>query len=227
MKLVLLLHGAIGAKDQLQPLAEELKNNFEIHTLNFSGHGGATMPNSFSIKIFANDVLNYLKENNIEKINIFGYSMGGYVALYLAKHHPDKVEKVFTLATKFEWTPDIAQKEIKMLDADKIAEKIPAFAKALENRHQPNDWKTLLQKTADMMIALGNNNTLRLSDLENITIPVTISVGDDDNMVTLSETKDVCHNLKNGRLIILPDTLHPIEKVDVENLSTELKHFFN
>lgn len=227
MKPLLLLHGAIGAKDQLQPLAEELKNNFEIHSINFSGHGGAAMPNTFSIKIFANDVLNYLKENNIEKINIFGYSMGGYVALYLAKHHPNKVEKIFTLATKFEWTPDIAQKEIKMLDADKIAEKIPAFEKTLEKRHQPNDWKVLLQKTSDMMIALGNNNTLRLSDLANIIIPVTISVGDDDNMVTLSETKDVCRNLKNGRLIILSDTLHPIEKIDVSNLGKELIHFFN
>lgn len=77
------------------------------------------------------------------------------------------------------------------------------------------------------MIALGNNNTLRLSDLANIIIPVTISVGDDDNMVTLSETKDVCRNLKNGRLIILSDTLHPIEKIDVSNLGKELIHFFN
>ena len=45
------------------------------------------------------------------------------------------IQKVFTLATKFEWTPDIAQKEIKMLDAAKIAEKIPAFAQLLEKRH--------------------------------------------------------------------------------------------
>lgn len=226
MQQLLLLHGAIGAKDQLQPLAENLKNDFEVHSINFSGHGGTAMPNTFSIKIFANDVLTYLKENSIEKINIFGYSMGGYVAVYLAKHHPEKVEKVFALATKFAWTPDIASKEIKMLDADKIAEKIPAFARSLEKRHQPNDWKILLQKTSDMMIALGNDNTLRLSDLEHIDIPITISVGDDDNMVTLSETKDVCHSLKNGKLIILPDTLHPIEKVNIETLSNELKLFF-
>ena len=77
------------------------------------------------------------------------------------------------------------------------------------------------------MIALGKNNTLRLSDLTHITIPVTISIGDDDNMVTMSETKDVSHNLKNGHLIIFSDTLHPIEKVDVEKLRIEFKQFFN
>ena len=80
MHKLLLLHGAIGAKDQLQPLAQALKNDYEVHALNFSGHGGEQMPNSFSIELFANDVLTYLDKTNIQKINIFGYSMGGYVA---------------------------------------------------------------------------------------------------------------------------------------------------
>lgn len=225
-KKLLLLHGAIGAKDQLEPLKEKLKNDFDVHTLNFAGHGGATMPSEFSIKLFAKDVLNYLSENKIETINIFGYSMGGYVALYLAKHHPEKVEKLFTLATKFAWSPEIAQKEIKMLDASKIEEKIPAFAATLAKRHAPNDWKDILHKTAGMMVALGNENTLTLQDLKTIKISCQISVGDNDNMVTLDETKDVAQNLQNSALLILKDTLHPIEKVDAGNLSEEIKTFF-
>lgn len=227
MKHLLLLHGAIGTKEQLQPLAEKLNNDFIIHTISFSGHGGEPMPDIFSIELFANDVLTYLKQNNIEKINIFGYSMGGYVALYLAKYRPEKIQKVFTLATKFSWNPEISQKEIKMLDAEKIAEKIPAFAKMLEIRHAPHNWKVLLKKTADMILALGNDNTLTLQDLENIEIPVTVSVGDNDNMVTLGETKDVCQHLKNGQLIILPDTLHPIEKMDIGKLAEKIKLFFD
>lgn len=226
MQKLLLLHGAIGAKDQLQPLAEELKNDYEVHSLNFSGHGGEHMPNSFSIELFANDVLTYLEKNNIQKINIFGYSMGGYVALYLAKYYHGKVEKLFTLATKFDWTPEISQKEIRMLDANKIEEKIPAFAQILEKRHQPNNWKVLLKKTADMMLALGNKNCLTLQDLTSITIPAKIGVGDNDNMVTLGETKEVAQNLKNSELLILQDTLHPIEKVDLKDLSDEIKNFF-
>ncbi len=191
MHKLLLLHGAIGAKDQLKPLAEALKNDYEVHALNFSGHGGEQMPNSFSIELFANDVLTYLDKTNIQKINIFGYSMGGYVALYLAKYYPNKIEKVFTLATKFEWNPDISQKEIKMLDTNKIEEKIPAFAQILEKRHQPNNWKVLLKKTSDMMVALGNKNCLTLQNLTSINILTKIGVGDNDNMVTLGETKQV------------------------------------
>lgn len=226
MQHLLLLHGAIGGKDQLRPLAEKLEGRFIVHTLNFSGHGGEPMPEKFSIETFANDVLRYLKKNKIAKVNIFGYSMGGYVALYLAKHHPEKVEKIFTLATKFLWSPEIAAKEIKMLDAGKIAEKIPAFAQALEKRHTPGDWKTVLTKTAEMMLAMGDQNPLQLADYESIAHPVLVTIGDKDTMVTQEETKEVCRKLQQARYIVLPETQHPIEKADLATLTNELILFF-
>jgi esterase/lipase len=225
MQHLLLLHGAIGSKDQLQPLAEKLKNDFIIHSISFSGHGGESMPDAFSIELFANDVLRYLQKNNIEKISIFGYSMGGYVALYLAKHHPEKTDKIFTLATKFLWSPEIAAKEMKMLDAEKIEAKIPAFAKVLEKRHTPNDWKLVLQKTSDMMKILGEKNPLQLNDYEIIENKIMISIGDKDTMVTLEETIDVYRRLKNASFLVLPATQHPIEKIDIDRLSREI-HFF-
>ena len=120
MQHLLFLHGAIGAADQLQPIADQLKIKFHTHLFNFSGHGGKPQTEPFSIPTFAAEVLNYLEEHKITKINIFGYSMGGYVALYLAKHHPEKINTIFTLATKFLWTPAIAQQEIKMLNAEQV-----------------------------------------------------------------------------------------------------------
>ncbi|HEX8516818.1 MAG TPA: alpha/beta fold hydrolase [Bacteroidia bacterium] len=225
MQHLLLLHGAIGSKVQLQPLAEKLKGSFTIHTLNFSGHGGEAMPAGFSIEAFARDVLNYLDQQNLTTINIFGYSMGGYVALYLAKHHPDRIGKVFTVATKFLWSPDIAAKEAKMLDAEKILGKLPAFAQALEQRHSPNDWKAVLSKTAEMMKRMGNHNPLTLAGYETIEHKVMIGIGDRDTMVSLEETIDVYRKLKNANLIVFPNTPHPIEKMDVDRLSAELIAF--
>ena len=39
MQHILLLHGAIGSKDQLLPAGEKLADSFIVHSLNFSGHG--------------------------------------------------------------------------------------------------------------------------------------------------------------------------------------------
>jgi len=72
--------------------------------INFSGHGGKPMTETkLSIALFADDVLDYIGKNRIVRANIFGYSVGGYVAVYIAKYRPVKVNHIITLATKFYW----------------------------------------------------------------------------------------------------------------------------
>lgn len=227
MQHLLLLHGAIGSSAQLNGLARQLKNDFTVHTLNFSGHGGNPVTQDhFSIVLFANDVLHYLDEHNIQRVNVFGYSMGGYVGLYLAKHHSERVNKVATLATKFDWTEAIAAREIQMLNPDKINEKLPAFAETLRQRHLPTDWKQVLTKTADMMTTLGTDNTMNATDYATIEIPVMILLGDRDKMVGLDETLAVFRALPKGQLGVLPCTPHPIEQVNTGVFAMLLKEFF-
>ncbi len=179
---LILLHGAIGSKDQLAALKNLLSSHYEVYDLNFSGHGGKPVDGDYSIAAFAEEVRLFMQENQIACADFFGYSMGGYVALYLALTHPKLVGRVTTLGTKFAWDPAIAEKEMKMLNPEKIAEKIPQFAAALQARHQPVDWKVVLQKTADMLHGLGNGQALTLTQWAAIQQPVLICLGDDDQM---------------------------------------------
>jgi len=231
MKKLLLLHGAIGAASQFDKLKEELKDKFEISTMNFSGHGGEPMPDKFSIELFADDVLKSLEKYKLENIDVFGYSMGGYVALYIASKYKNKLNRIFITATKFDWNEESSVKESMMLNPIKIEEKIPAFAKTLEKRHSPQEksdnWKVVLNKTAEMMLDLGKKPVLTDKVLEKIENEVLISVGDKDTMVTIEETANAAGKLKNGKLFIFSETEHPIEKIDVKKLSTEIKNFFN
>lgn len=223
---ILLLHGAIGAAGQMQPLKEQLSERYDAHTLHFSGHGGRQMPDEvFSIPLFAQDVLAYMDLNGWKKTVIFGYSMGGYVAMYLARHHPEKVEKLITLGTKFIWDEAIASKEIKMLQADKIEEKLPAFANTLKQRHAPNDWKEVLKRTAAMLWQLGQNNLLDEADYNMVSCPCSIMRGEADNMVSEEEGVFVCRNLKQASLVELQNTPHPIEKAPLGILVREIESF--
>ena len=215
MKNIILLHGAIGAKDQLEPLAIELKQNgYTVYTLSFSGHGQTPFQTHFGIEQFALELEQFIKENNLQQPTVFGYSMGGYVALYLAHQQPTLLGNIITLGTKFEWNPEISAKETKMLDSKTILEKVPKFAEALQKRHG-KDWELLLQKTAEMMLSLGNKNALSLNDFTSIENKVLIGLADKDNMVTLEETTAVYKQLKNGAMYMLPNIKHPIETVNV------------
>lgn len=215
MKSIILLHGAIGAKDQLEPLAVELKQQgYNVFTLSFSGHGQTPFATNFGIEQFALELEQFITTNKLQQPTVFGYSMGGYVALYLAHRNPTILENIITLGTKFEWNPEIAQKEVKMLDSKTIIEKVPKFAEALQKRHG-QDWGLLLQKTAEMMLSLGNKNALSLNDFTFIENKVLIGLADKDTMVSLEETTLVYKQLKNGAMYMLPNTKHPIETVNV------------
>lgn len=226
MQHILLLHGAIGAMDQLAELETKLSGTFMVHRLNFGGHGGSPFAEqNFSIQVFAEEVIHFLDKNKIETTNIFGYSMGGYVGMYIANHYPLRIHKIITLATKFTWDTAIAMKEIKMLQADKIEEKIPAFAHSLQKRHAPNNWKTVLEKTAAMLFEMGKDNPLKSEDYANTHHHALLILGDRDKMVTLDETLQVYKMLPNAQLAVLPNTQHPIEMVNMERLAYEIKAF--
>lgn len=218
MRKIILLHGAIGASDQMEPLVHDLKKRgVQCYSFNFSGHGGAPFLDEFGIEQFMNELENFMKLNDLIRPDVFGYSMGGYVALYLAKQKPELLGNIITLGTKFDWTPETSQKEIKQLDPKLIKEKLPKFADSLKRKHG-NNWELLLQKTAAMMVNLGNDNLLcDLSEIENRTL---IGLADKDSMVSVEETVSAYKQFKNGSMYMLPNTKHPIESVNVDLLAS-------
>ena len=224
---LLILHGALGSSAQFEPLAEILEEEFRVILFNFNGHAGKPIPEEpFSIKMFAEEIKSLIEKSRISPCDIFGFSMGGYAALYAAKHFPGIIGKIFTLGTKFDWNEESSAHEVKLLNPDKIEEKVPAFAKLLEARHAPEDWKQVMSKTAEMMINLGKQNELTYEDMSTIENEVTVAVGDRDNMVNISETEGAFKSLTNGRMLVMPGTEHPIEKVETERLVNELTRFF-
>lgn len=224
---LLLLHGALGSAATLYPLQQLLAPYYSVHTLNFRGHGGTVLPEeSFSIEAFAEDTLRYIEEQKLQEVDIFGFSMGGYVALYLALHQPAHIGRVFTLATKFAWSPETAAKEVKMLQPQKLEEKVPAFAATLAARHSPTDWRKVMLSTADMMQNLGEQPLLTAATLAKIDKAVRVSVGDRDNMVSIQETAWAFQHLPDASLLVLPDARHPLEQTDLQRLQWEIRQFF-
>ena len=223
---VVLLHGAVGAEGQLIPLEKALEARFNVYKMNFRGHGGKVFDGDFSIKNFSDDLLHFLNENNLDKVSVFGYSMGGYVACYFASLYPERVTSIFTLGTKWLWSKETAQKESRFLDPKAIEEKVPAFAEVLRKRHLPNDWKETLKHTEGLLKNLGDNPPLTEEVFHKLSLPVTLSVGEADNVVSVEETQQVSQWLPNASLMVFPDTQHPIEKINLSNLACEIGDFF-
>jgi pimeloyl-ACP methyl ester carboxylesterase len=224
---LLLLHGAIGTADQFAALVPLLSDRFTVHTLDFEGHGAAPLTAAaFSMERFAESVREYLEQHAIEQTAIFGYSMGGYVACLLALRSPERVAGIMTLGTKFYWTPEVAEREVGLLDPQKIAAKVPRFAQVLAARHPALGWEVVLGHTAAMLRALGQQGGLRPSDVTGLDRRVRVSIGDRDSTVTLAESVEMTQALPHGELEVLPGTPHPFERVPLPRLAYSLTDFF-
>lgn len=227
MKDLLLLHGALGAPAHFNAYAPGLERHFTLHTIEFAGHGSTEIPeNGITMQGYADQVLAYCNEKNLQQVYIFGYSMGGYIALALALQKPGLVASIITLATKLDWTEEGALQEGKKLNPDIIKEKVPQFAAQLAKMHGAEKWERLLPAIAAMMRDLGARPLLDTEKLASLTIPVQLMVGDKDNMVTLDETLKGAKAIPGARLAVLPATKHPLELTRPDLVTAMLKDFW-
>ena len=221
---LLLLHGALGSRSQLAPLAAIVAPRRVVHQVEFEGHGETPgRSRAFSVGGFVENVVASLDAAGLERVDVFGYSLGGYVALCFALAHPQRVSSITTLGTKFAWNPAFAAGEVAKLDATTIRDKVPAFASDLERRHAgAGGWESTLARTAPLLTELGARPLLGDDELGRIQNRVRIMVGDRDTTVSVEESAAAYRALPSGELMVLPRTQHPIERVDVYRLADVL-----
>ncbi|MDD2982688.1 MAG: alpha/beta hydrolase [Crocinitomicaceae bacterium] len=211
---VILLHGALGSAKQFEIIQAGLKDHFEVYLIDFDGHGNGKSTNAMSIELFADNLLNFVEKNDLQDALVFGYSMGGYVALYLQTLHPSLFQSIITLGTKLNWSVESAEKEVQMLNAEKIKEKVPAFASYLENIQAPTIWELMMNQTVELMLQLGNKPLLTSENLNKISIPVTLCLGELDKMVTREETQWAADAINSSSFKLLEDVQHPVQQIN-------------
>lgn len=218
---VLFLHGALGCSADLNPLMELIKaQGHNVMSLDFSGHGkSAVWPNEFRIDLFAKDLDNYLKAHKLTSVEIFGFSMGGYVALYHKANYEDSpIDRIFTYGTKFNWGVEAVSKELPGLNPEHLAERFPDVARALFSKHGER-WKILMRSTAHMIQNLEKLDGLTKEDMAEIQIPVILMLGDQDRMVNSQETNSAKSWLHHGLLRTISHSKHDLERANLKEIA--------
>lgn len=221
-KELVILHGALGSAQQFEACIPFLTDQFNIHFIDFPGHGN----NDLNLTLSIENCASYLKDQiaDLNEPHIFGYSMGGYVALYGKITNKINPVSIITLATKFEWTPEFAKKETDMMDLGNLMIIAPTFIDNLKVLHG-DKWEMLLENTRKMMQELGNNKLLTDQTLKGINCPVCISVGFKDKMVSIEESLWAARNIPKAEFEVYPKLQHPAERINWKQVSFGIKHF--
>jgi len=97
-----------------------LDQHLDLVMLDPRGTGGSDRPadsRAYAIEDYANDVEELREHLGLERINLFGHSHGGVVAMEYAARHPDRVDKLILASTLARF----AQEQVGAMEAGMAA----------------------------------------------------------------------------------------------------------
>ncbi|MEV6764493.1 alpha/beta hydrolase [Streptomyces sp. NPDC051105] len=65
-----------------------------VYALDLRGHGRSDWPREYSLQLMRDDVLGFLDELALDRVDLVGHSMGGVVAYLLAEDCPQRVDRL-------------------------------------------------------------------------------------------------------------------------------------
>ena len=91
---VILLHGLLGMGKNLGVISRHLSLTNKVICIDFPNHGNSYHVNEMNLELLTASVLSLIDHLEIEKINLFGHSLGGKVAMLFSLKNPERVNKL-------------------------------------------------------------------------------------------------------------------------------------
>jgi len=94
---LVLVHGLADRDESWAPMLERLKRSgFHVYAPDLLGYGRSPKPSDsdYSISTQEQFVADFIQAIGLQKPNVGGWSMGGWIVLKLALDHPDMVDRV-------------------------------------------------------------------------------------------------------------------------------------
>lgn len=84
-KTLLFVHGTAGDHDAFRPQLEKLASAARVVAVDLRGHGRSSCSGKLTIESFATDIEGLIRELDLKEVVIVGHSIGGLVALEVAR----------------------------------------------------------------------------------------------------------------------------------------------
>jgi pimeloyl-ACP methyl ester carboxylesterase len=194
---VILLHGFLSSKEDMFSVAEALqKAGIDSLAIDYNGHGESEGEfSNYTVSAAVDDckaAIEYALSNGYSSVGIFGFSIGGFVALNVAKSIPRKIKALVLGSPVSDFT-------------------------ALFGRADLQDWKsTGMLRSPNMGLNIhldykffedgtALNGYGKFSKIE---IPSLILHGTKDEVVPPQQSEELAKTLKNAHLLRITNATH-------------------
>jgi len=219
-KPVILIHGFCETHEIWNEFAEKLSETFEVFAIDLPGFGDSPLPPApFSIQDIAGKVIDWIDQENIKSPFLVGHSLGGYVALAMAKRAQEKISGMCLFhSTPFPDSDDRKSNRNRVIEFVKkngvdpyIDTYVPGLF--LDKKHQaiPSVYK-IARKTSESTLlnyaAAMRDRPSSIDFLNEFEKPLLTITGDNDSIISVESVREFGHLAKTSWVHILENTGH-------------------
>ncbi|MCQ6558827.1 alpha/beta fold hydrolase [Paenibacillus mendelii] len=202
---VILLHGYCGSSAYWEKILPALHNLGRIVIPDLRGHGLSSAPDeeSYAMETFAEDLGLLAGELRIDKICLFGHSLGGYAALAYAEKNDGRLKTLGLVHSTA--LPDGAEakqnrdKAVQAIQAEGIEPFVDGLVPKLFAPHNREEMKAAIERVMEIgygtnaagaaATARGMKNRAdRSSVLEGLGLPRLLIAGSEDGVIPAEKT---------------------------------------
>jgi pimeloyl-ACP methyl ester carboxylesterase len=226
---VVFLHHLTAVLDDWDPrIIDGIAAHHRVIAFDNRGVGatGSSVPRT--VEQMSTDAIAFIRALGLEKVDLFGFSLGGGVAQIVALRAPDLVRRMILAGTGprggggiDQMTKIVGVAYAKAFISRKDPREFLFFPRTPEGKHAASDYlarlhertrdrdrKISLQARLAQLRAIVHAGKSEPDDLSVITAPVFVANGDHDLMVDSDHSADMARRLPNAKLKIYANSGH-------------------
>ena len=187
---IIFLHGNGENCSYFQGQIEAFSQRYHVYAIDTRGHGKTPRGNKpFTIRQFAEDLLSFMDEHQIEKAHLLGFSDGGNIAMVFAIRHPERVNRLILNGANLDAGGVRRITQIPIEIGYRIAEK---FAEKSDSA----------RLNAEMLGLMVNDPNVMPDELAGIQAKTLVIAGTND-MIRKEHTKLIADSIPSAELIFI------------------------
>ena len=187
---LILLHGNGENSGYFQEQITEFSKRYHVYAIDTRGHG-KTMRGSmpFTIRQFADDLLDFMDAKAIEKAHLLGFSDGGNTAMVFALMHPERVKRLILNGANLNGAGVKRRIQLPIELGYRIARKFAAKSDSA-------------RRNAEMLALMVNDPNITPGELAGIKAETLVIAGTND-MIKEAHTRLIAASIPSSRLVFI------------------------
>lgn len=187
---LILLHGNGENSDYFRGQIDVFAERYHVYAIDTRGHGKTPRGNRpFTIRQFADDLLHFMDDHQIERAHLLGFSDGGKIAMVFAIQHPDRVNKLILNGANLNPAGVKRSTQIPIEIGHRIARKL-------------SDKSDSARLNAEMLGLMVNDPNVKPDELKAIQAKTLVIAGTKD-MILESHTRLIAECIPDSQLVFI------------------------